>query len=382
MKNKNKGIYLHIPFCRKKCNYCDFLSFPAGDELKENYIEALVRELHLSAEINGKYEADSVYIGGGTPSALSPALLERLLEAVGSTLSLTDDCEFTVECNPGTLDREKIGVLKAGGVNRVSLGVQSLDEAHLKRLGRIHSRADVFSSLNELKLAGLDNINLDLMFSLPDQTFEDWDETLRRTLWFEPAHVSFYGLTLEEGTPMYEDFENGFIEAYEDDEDRELYYHAKKLLAEKGYIHYEISNAAKPGMESRHNMKYWTMMDYIGFGLGAHSFDCGVRFSNTTDIDRYISYYLGGSPGTLEREWVHENSEKDNIEEFMFTGLRLVRGVSASYFKELFGKTIESVYGEEFGKLIEAGFMEKAGDYYRFTEYGMDLANVSLMELL
>ncbi len=382
MKNKTKGIYIHIPFCRKKCNYCDFLSFPAGDELKTNYIEALVRELHLSEQINGKYEVDSVYIGGGTPSVLKPELMEKLLKAVNETFNLKKDCEFTVECNPGTLDKEKIRTFADGGVNRVSLGVQSLDEAHLKRLGRIHTRTDVFSSLNELRLAGIDNINLDLMFSLPDQTLADWDETLQRTLWFDPAHVSFYGLTLEEGTPMYEDFKSGLIEAYEDDEDRELYYHALNLLESKGYVHYEISNAAKPGKESKHNLKYWTMMDYIGFGLGAHSFNEGVRFSNTTDIDTYISCYYGSTPVKLEREWVHENSEKENIEEFMFTGLRLVRGVSASYFKELFGKKIEAVYGEEFNKLIDHGFMEKVGDYYRFTSYGMDLANVSLREFV
>lgn len=382
MKNKNKGIYIHIPFCAKKCNYCDFLSFPAGADAKKDYIEALVRELQLYAEINGKPEADSVYIGGGTPSVLEPALMEKLLTGIGACIDITDDCEFSVEVNPGTLDREKLRTMKEGGINRISMGVQSFDDTHLRRLGRIHRKTDVFSSINMVRLEGFDNFNLDLMFSLPDQTLEDWDETLKKALWFEPAHISFYGLTLEEGTPMYEDFKAGRIEACEDDEDRELYYHALDLLEKNGYRHYEISNAAKPGKESRHNLKYWKMMDYIGFGLGAHSFDCGVRFSNPEVLSDYIYHYLKSGKNEVIREWVHENSLQENVEEFMYTGLRLVEGVSRSYFRELFGFELDERFGEEIRELAERGFMESFGDTVRFTPYGMDLANISLMEFI
>ena len=385
MKNKNvktTGVYVHIPFCVKKCNYCDFLSFASDDKTKERYINALCREISAYCE-DKKIAADTVFIGGGTPSVLKPELIERLMKTVREGFSLTEDCEITIEANPGTVDEKKAEVYRDAGINRISLGVQSLDDDILKRLGRIHSRKEFLKTYELLRNKGFDNINTDLMFSLPSQSLDKWKETLEELISLKPEHISFYSLIIEEGTPFYDEWLKGSLKEISDDDDRRMYHYASDKLKEKGYIHYEISNAALPGRGSRHNLKYWSMDEYAGFGLGAHSFIDGVRYEDTHDMEEYLLLYSGDLRSRKERyKVINRNTVKDNAEEFVFTGLRKLEGIYKDDFHRLIGRSIYDIYSEEIAKMVKEGLLKDHGGRIALTTKGVDISNYVMREFI
>lgn len=372
MKN-SLGLYIHIPFCIRKCRYCDFLSFPSGRESRQAYIDALCGE--LAERGKGSGPVDTVFIGGGTPSVLEEDLIRKLGEGIRSSFELAPGAEFSVEANPGTLTEEKIRAFREIGVNRVSLGAQSMEDRLLKALGRIHTSRDVAESVEMLRRQEVGNINLDLMFALPGQSLGDWENTLEQALALEPEHLSFYALAYEEGTPFYEDLRSGRIRETEEDLDRAMYHRTLERLSGAGYRHYEISNGAKPGLESRHNLKYWTMADYLGCGLGAHSFVEGVRFGNTEDPKEYIG-------GKHRNAWSHVNTEQDTMEETVFTGLRLVGGLPKDLFRRITGREIGEVYGAQIDKTVRQGLLEETEEAVRLTEKGLDLANTVMREFI
>ncbi|MDO4481680.1 MAG: radical SAM family heme chaperone HemW [Bacillota bacterium] len=381
INSTNVGVYIHIPFCVRKCRYCDFLSFPAEESLKKEYVEALCREIR-GYSCKGR-TADSVFIGGGTPSVLSPELTESIINTVADVFNLSPECEITAEINPGTMDREKTRVYRDCGINRISMGVQSLDDRLLERLGRIHRKKEVYETYNLLREAGFDNINTDLMFSLPGQSIETWDKTLRETVDLKPEHISFYGLIIEAGTPFYDELKSGNLEETEDEQDRLMYRLALERLTAAGYRQYEISNAAFPRRESVHNLKYWSMEDYAGFGIGAHSFEKGMRYCCTTDIKEYLSQYRE-IPEDRKKfcSIINRNTVKDNAEEFIFTGLRKTAGVLKKDFEKLTGKSIESVYSDEINRMSEEGLLIDSGDRIYLTEKGTDLSNYVMREFI
>lgn len=372
MKN-NIGLYIHIPFCIRKCRYCDFLSFPVDYETRKAYVEALCGE--LKARGKESPPADTVFIGGGTPSVLEEDLILKLGETIRECFDISPGAEFSIEANPGTLTAEKMKAFREIGVNRVSLGVQSLDDRLLETLGRIHRAGDAKNSYRMLREHGFENINLDLMFALPGQDLGDWENTLKQAVALGPEHLSFYGLIFEEGTAFFEDLNAGRLTEADDVTDREMYHRALEILEAVGYRHYEISNAAKPGLESRHNLKYWTMADYLGCGLGAHSYMDGTRFSNTEDLKEYLDK-------EEKTDRVHVNTEKDIREETIFTGLRLVEGLSKKLFRRVIGHEIREVYGPQIDKTIRQGLLEETEEAIRLTKKGLDLANAVMREFI
>ena len=373
MTKTSIGLYIHIPFCIRKCRYCDFLSFPVDYETRKAYVEALCGE--LKARGKESPPADTVFIGGGTPSVLEEDLILKLGETIRECFDISPGAEFSIEANPGTLTAEKMKAFREIGVNRVSLGVQSLDDRLLETLGRIHRAGDAKNSYRMLREHGFDNINLDLMFALPGQDLGDWENTLKQAVALGPEHLSFYGLIFEEGTAFFEDLKAGRLTEADDVTDREMYHRALEILEAAGYRHYEISNAAKPRLESRHNLKYWTMADYLGCGLGAHSYMDGTRFSNTEDLKEYLD-----SEEKTDR--VHVNTEKDIREETIFTGLRLVEGLSKKLFRRVTGHEIREVYGPQIDKTIRQGLLEETEEAIRLTKKGLDLANAVMREFI
>lgn len=369
------GIYIHIPFCMKKCKYCDFLSAPAGKETIERYVSRLLGEIEsFEGENAAGYPVQSIFFGGGTPSLLPEAEAGQIMEKLYRIFRIEDDAEVTMECNPETVTRKKLEAYKASGINRISFGLQSVHKEELLMLGRIHTYEKFLESYALARNAGFLNINVDLMMALPSQTREAWAECLHRTAALKPDHISAYSLIIEEGTEFYEN-RNSLIVPDEDSE-REMYQDTKVILGEYGYERYEISNYAKPGMESRHNMLYWTGGDYIGFGLGASSLLKGVRFHNQLRMEDYLN----------SCRTIHENeqklSEKEQMEEFMFLGLRTMKGISAKEFRARFGIEMKAVYKEILKKHLELGLVETDGDLVKLTEKGIDVSNMVMAEYL
>jgi oxygen-independent coproporphyrinogen-3 oxidase len=353
MKN-NAGLYIHIPFCVRKCAYCDFLSFEGSQrELMKRYTAALLNELRALRQSN--FRIETVYIGGGTPTALPAPFLLEIVEAA-TAFDLADGAEFTVEANPGTLSYETLTELHKRGVNRLSIGLQAWQDELLNALGRIHTRAQFEENFHAARNAGFDNISVDLMFALPGQTCKQWEESLEALTALKPEHISAYSLTPEEGTPLWAQIESGVLTLPGDDTDREMYHAARRILSGAGYVHYELSNFALPGYEARHNSRYWTRSPYIGAGLGAHSFDGSARWHNTVDINKYIN--------ANEREDYQPINRREALAEEMMLGLRLMRGLKYNPF-----------FSMETEILIERGLLKRHGDFISLTELGMDLAN-------
>ena len=336
---KNLGIYVHVPFCVKKCNYCDFNSYSDIWEYEDAYFDALIDEIVNKSDAD-KYCADTIYIGGGTPSAVRPENIIRVMSAIYERFSVAKNCE--IECNPATVDFEGFCRYRAAGINRVSMGLQSANGEELLRLGRIHTLGDFESSFNDARRAGFANISLDLMFGLPDQTVGKWQKTLSRAAEFGAEHISCYALTIEENTP----FSKMKLNLPDDDAQREMYDFAVDFLGKQGYVRYEISNFARWGCKSRHNLKYWRLDEYAGFGAGAHSFLDGKRFANEPSVLKYIS----GAPPECTNE-----SDEDLMSEFMFLGLRTSEGVAESDFSERFTRDVDSVFGSTLKKYENIG---------------------------
>ena len=373
---KNQGIYVHIPFCVKKCNYCDFNSFCASDTVQDIYTDALVNEIKSFGKIK-KIDADSVFFGGGTPTLLKEENLEKIISAIKESINLMPDTEFTVECNPKTANLKKLKTLFNLGVNRLSLGVQSLDDKILKTLGRAHDLKDFIECFAAARIAGFENISFDLMFALPDQTEKIWQTTLENAIKFEPKHISAYGLQLEEGTLFYENQEN--YNFPDEDENRKMYEFLVEFLKEKGYERYEISNFAIPGFESRHNLKYWDLTEYVGFGLGSSSFFEGVRYQNPEKMEEYLEFADNFHP-------LWENAEKETenslISEYMFLGLRLEKGVNNLDFKEKFNKSFFEIFKREIDENVKKGLLIKENNRIYLSKKGFDLANSVMSDFL
>ena len=377
---KRGGIYIHIPFCVRKCAYCDFLSAPADEKTQAEYVKALQTEIYQTAKLlsENPYTVDTVFFGGGTPSILAPGHVKALADTLRESFPFAENAEITIECNPGTLDEEKAAVYRQAGINRISFGLQSANNRELKMLGRIHTMEEFVQSYETARAAGFDNINIDLMSALPGQTFESFLHTLDTVLALKPEHISMYSLILEEGTALYEHLDR-YPALPDEDTERQMYDTACLRLADNGYHQYEISNFAKDGKESRHNRIYWRDEGYLGFGLGAHSYWEGKRFHNPYDLHTYMEQ---AENGNVSMEDVEELSLADQYGEFMFMGLRLTEGIEKKRFAQRFGVDMEDVYGMEIEKCKEEGLLEEKAGWLRLTERGLDLSNQVFMEFL
>ena len=378
MKN-TIGLYIHIPFCRQKCLYCDFPSWAGKESQMQGYVDALTKEIANRAKVYPDRKVVSVFFGGGTPTTLSIPMLEQLMASVFENWDIAEDAEITTEANPGTLDREMAEALKKMGFNRLSMGVQAWQNSLLKSLGRIHTIESFQENFKAVREAGFENVNTDLMFALPGQTMADWQETVQNMVAMEPEHISAYSLIIEEGTPFYDRYEKGELTPAEEDLDREMYRWAVEYLAENGYEQYEISNFAKNGRQSRHNRIYWQAEEYLGMGLGSHSYMNGERFHNIYDLQDYIR--ADGDVSLLKEE-VEVISREDALAEFMFLGLRLTEGVSFARFEERFGEEMKNIYGSQIEKLVKDGLLTEDGKGIRLTERGTDISNVVFEEFL
>ncbi|MCJ7855479.1 radical SAM family heme chaperone HemW [Lachnospiraceae bacterium NSJ-143] len=368
---KPLSLYIHIPFCVRKCLYCDFPSYSGCEGIYSEYVNVLCRELKDWSGRFNEYKVNTVFIGGGTPTVLKPSDLGRVMDTVLNRFDVDAHAEITCEANPGTLDLKKLTEMRSMEINRLSMGVQAWQNDILKRLGRIHDRDTFVNDMSLAREAGFGNINCDIMFSLPGQSMDNWQETLERITDLKPEHISAYSLIIEEGTPFKEMYDKGTFKPAEDETDRKMYYLSKEILKDRGYLQYEISNFAREGFESRHNSVYWKTMEYAGFGLGSHSYIDKRRFHNTYDMKKYMEYKGNGSI-TEEMECLSEN---DIISEFMFMGLRMTRGVSETDFEDRFKKTVESVYHKEIKMLINEGLIKWENGRIFLTDYGMDISN-------
>ena len=384
------SVYIHIPFCVRKCRYCDFFSAPCGDTQRKAYTAALVREIReypllpedpAYAE-SGKYDIVSVYIGGGTPSVLKTEETESILAAVFDRFGITDpgQCEITMEINPGTVTPEDLHALRQAGINRLSVGVQSFNDSELALLGRIHTAADACAALDAAKRAGFENISLDLIGALPGQTMPEYMYSVKRAVSLKPQHISVYSLIIEPGTVfagMLE--ENRLPELPDEDTERQMAYDCQRYLEENGYRRYEISNYSLPGYMSRHNTGYWTLRQYRGFGAGASSLVGETRFTAAADTDGYIRAVNAGEKIPCTTEHL---TQKDRMEEFMFLGLRMRDGVSRTDFEMLFGCSVDEVYGNVLRRQEENGLIICCGGRIMLTDHGTDVSNLVMAEFL
>lgn len=376
---KDLGLYLHIPFCIQKCGYCDFLSAPAGREEREAYVQALEKEIRSYGDFAGGYRVSTVFVGGGTPSCLEASQTERIFEAVKDTFEIERMPEISMEMNPGTVTKEKLQAYKNCGINRLSIGLQSVRDSNLRLLGRIHTYEEFLESFRLAREAGFQNINVDLISSLPGQTEEFWREELKTIAELSPEHISVYQLILEEGTTFYEKYA-AHPELLPDEEtSRAIYQATEEVLGQYGFHQYEISNYAKEGRECRHNLKYWERDDYLGLGLGAASMVRNIRMNNTGDMKTYLEKC--GEPKTMRTD-VQFLEEPQQIEEFMFLGLRKTRGISKKEFRRVFGRDIELVYEKALKKLFSSGMLLEKKDRLYLSKEGVLLSNAVLSEFL
>ena len=372
------SLYIHIPFCAQKCLYCDFPSFARKDHLRKAYIEALNKEIINLREKHNNLEINTIFIGGGTPSVLESNELECLLKEIAK-LNMAKDIEYSMECNPGNLTEEKLEVMKKYGVNRISMGLQAKQDNLLKGLGRIHNYKTFKENFLLAKKVGFNNINVDLMFGLPNQSLNEWEETLREIISLEPAHISAYSLIIEEGTTFYNLYENDKLKLPTEEEERKMYHLAKKILEENGFNQYEISNYAKEGKECRHNLAYWNMDNWIGVGSASASYINGKRIKNISSVEKYINSI------NEKREAVEEiinNSKNDNMEEFMFMGLRKINGIDENEFKNRFSMNINNVYGEIINKYIDEGLLIRESGRIFLSEKGIEISNIIMADFL
>lgn len=365
-----KGLYIHIPFCVKKCEYCDFLSFSGCENYFDEYISALLREM----EKHQGTEFDTVFIGGGTPSVLSYKQIERVCDGIKHSFKLSPNLEWTMEINPGTITEEKIQAMKDGGVNRVSVGVQSFNDNELEAVGRIHRSKSAYDTVTAIHNAGFSNISIDLMESLPYQTDDSFKRSLEVAMSLPISHISVYSLIIEDGTPIKEKYDNGIYALPDEDSDRDLYKYTGEYLKQNGFLRYEISNYAKAGFESKHNLKYWNCDEYIGIGLVAHSYIDGVRSHNTSVLGEYISGVT-----TVDENILTKN---DKMGEFMMLGLRKTEGVDKNEFYRRFDVYPDEIWKSQLDKFIALKLMKEKNGAYSLTQRGIDISNSIMCEFL
>lgn len=384
MADKSLELYVHIPFCVRKCEYCDFLSAPTGADTQQEYVRNLLLEIEQKGVRCTDYEVTTIFFGGGTPSILKAGWIADILDAIHRNFKVRKDAEITIECNPGTLTFEKLSIYKSAGINRISVGLQSASDAELRELGRVHTYEDFLKSYDLIRKKGFSNVNIDLMAALPGQTLKSYEQTLRRVLALKPEHISAYSLIIEEGTPFYEKYEADELlrEKGEkpqilpsEETERLMYERTKELLLAHGYERYEISNYARKGYACRHNVGYWRRENYLGFGLGSASLLENERFHNTTDL----TDYLGGDYLAYEQEKLDKKSQ---MEEFMFLGLRMTEGISTECFRQTFGLTVELVYGPVLEQQIADQLLRKEDGRIFLTERGLDVSNYVMAQFL
>lgn len=377
------GIYIHIPFCKQKCYYCDFVSYSNKCSEVKEYIESLKKEIEEFDFSN--YKVTSIYIGGGTPSYIDSIyiveILSELKEKLKCNLIEFKDIEITIEVNPGTVDTKKLNDYKKSGINRLSIGLQSTKNDILKKIGRIHTYQEFLEIYKLAREIGFKNINIDLMIGIPEQKIGDLKNTLQDIIKLEPEHISVYSLIIEENTPIEKMLENGEIKLPDEDLERNMYWYVKNTLELNGYNHYEISNFAKLGKESRHNLNCWNQEEYIGFGVAAHSYLNGIRFSNTINVEEYIQHIENNRKE--ENIQIEENqSLEDKKNEFMMLGFRKIQGVDIARFKEKFIDNPIFLYRENLNKLVEEGLIEVDLNHIKLTNKGIDLANLVFEEFV
>lgn len=383
MRRKQIGLYIHIPFCKQKCSYCDFCSYANKESFIKRYIQCVLKEI-IEVGNNNKIDFENgkddlflvktIYIGGGTPSLIDSKYIVQIIEDIKLNFEIDEKAEITIEVNPGTVTLEKLEDYKRAGINRLSIGLQSTHEHLLKEIGRIHTYLDFLDTFRFAREAGFENINVDLMIELPNQTLEEVKDSIEEIVSMEPEHISVYSLILEENTPLFKKVEEG-LELPNEDLERKMYWAVKQTLEQNNYIHYEISNFAKKGYESKHNLDCWNQKEYIGFGIAAHSYTNGIRYSNIENIEQYIKNY--DEDKTEENLVFHEKQDMEAMQkEYMLLGLRKIDGVSIQEFKIKFVANPVFLYHSELEKLVNEELLEIDGDMIKLTNKGLDLANI------
>lgn len=378
------SLYIHVPFCVRKCLYCDFLSAPADDETREQYIKSLKREITEKSKKYKQYKVDSVFLGGGTPSVLTASQTWDIMQLIKEKFVLLEDAEITIEVNPGTADSNKLQIYFESGINRLSIGLQSADNRELEIIGRIHTYEDFLQIYHAARQVGFCNVNVDLMSGLPGQTMRSYQDTLQRVLRLHPEHISAYSLIIEEGTPFFDRYgqtpsiseKRQYPLLPDEDTERAMYELTNTLLCENGYHRYEISNYARDGYECRHNSGYWERHNYLGFGLGAASMIENRRWKNGSELSHYLKCLF-------DKENEQMLTKKEQMEEFMFLGLRLIKGVSSEVFARCFGVSLESVYGKQIAGLVEDRLLRYTEEgNLSLTKRGIDVSNIVMAEFL
>ena len=368
---KEIGIYIHIPFCIKKCEYCDFVSYCNKEKYVPQYINALKKE--IKNNINKEYKITTIYIGGGTPSSIEENYIADIIETIklnmnDENLKNFENIEVTIEVNPGTVTEKKLKTYKEIGINRLSIGLQETHDELLKSIGRIHTYEEFLKTYNLARKIGFNNINVDLIIALPNQTIQDIKENLEKIIKLNPEHISVYSLILEEGTPFYNKYNENKIKLPDEELERNMYWYVKNTLENNGYMHYEISNFSKKGFESKHNMNCWNQEEYLGFGVAAHSYNNKTRYSNTNSIEEYIK----GSNKIIHEEQTLEDMQK----EYMLLGLRKIEGINIQKFKIKFAQNPIFIFKEQLSKLVDEELIVIAGNEIKLTNKGLDLANI------
>lgn len=374
------GVYVHIPFCRSKCHYCDFTSYPGINEEEVTlYIKALLKETDIYRAGLPDLKIKTLYIGGGTPTCLTGGQLYVMLGSLYERLGIVKGTEVTVEGNPGTLDGHKLRIIKDSGCTRLSLGVQSFNQRELKMLGRIHSVNEVYDTVKNARAAGFDNLNIDLMYGLPEQEQKDWTDNLNKALELAPDHVSLYQLNYEEGTPFYSLLQQGIYQQFDQEKALNMYETAIETLIKSGYLHYEISNFSLPGKECKHNKIYWSNQEYLGLGAGASGYVAGIRYTNYKGLTEYGRVVREGEKPIESTEIITEDL---CLREAVFLGLRLIEGINKSEFFLRYGVRLEDKYGETINKLSKKGLLQDTATHLALTRQGLYLANQVFIEFL
>lgn len=372
---KEIGVYIHIPFCKSKCIYCDFNSFAKKDNCIEEYINAVIKEIKEYAKQNKDVLIKTIYIGGGTPSYINEKYINKILETLKNNFEILSNAEITIEINPGTVNRKKLNTYYKAGINRLSIGLQSTNDKLLKQLGRVHDFEDFLETVRLANTIGFSNINADCMIGLPNQNIYDVEETLNVLINLRLTHISVYSLIVEPNTPLEKKIESGELKLPDEEIERYMYWFAKRKLEENGYLHYEISNFAKPLFRSKHNLDCWNQKEYKGFGVSASSYENGIRYTNISNIEKYVENVQNGQ---FKRNYIVEEKQDREamMKEYMLLGLRKITGVSINEFRKKFGTIPMFKYNEEITKLTNEGLIQSNGINIRLTKKGLDLANL------
>lgn len=380
---KELGIYIHIPFCKRKCYYCDFISYANKEEKIQEYIESLQKEIEIESKKNKyeEYEITTIYLGGGTPSFIDSSYIEKVIKTIKQNYKLSENIEITIEVNPGTINEEKIEKYKEIGVNRISIGLQTTRDNLLKQIGRIHTYEEFLKCYQVVQKTGINNINVDLMLGLPNQTIEILKESLKEVINLKPNHISLYSLILEENTVLEKKVSKNELKLPSEDIEREMYWETKKILEQNGYIHYEISNFAKRGYESKHNLNCWNQKEYLGFGVAAHSYMNNKRYCNTDNIDEYIKNIRNEN---LEnnRTICEIQNKTEEQKEYMLLGLRKIDGIDIQEFKNKFIDNPIYIFHKELEKLVNEDLIEIDLNKIKLTSKGLDFANIVWEEFI